>query len=93
MAHEPIWAGSSSFASGNTPWGFYDAESEFTSSADKFSDWAAKRLGYPIMAIELQSGSFYACFEEAVTEYSAQVNQFNIKDNLLRIILIVLHVQ
>ena len=35
------------------------------------------------MAIELQSGSFYACFEEAVTEYSAQVNQFNIKDNLL----------
>ena len=83
MAHEPIWAGSSSFASGNTPWGFYDAESEFTSSADKFSDWAAKRLGYPIMAIELQSGSFYACFEEAVTEYSAQVNQFNIKDNLL----------
>ena len=83
MAHEPIWAGSSSFSSGNTPWGFYDAESEFTSSADKFSDWAAKRLGYPIMAIELQSGSFYACFEEAVTEYSAQVNQFNIKDNLL----------
>ena len=83
MAQEPIWAGSSSFASGNTPWGFYDAESEFTSSADKFSDWAAKRLGYPIMAIELQSGSFYACFEEAVTEYSAQVNQFNIKDNLL----------
>ena len=83
MAQEPIWAGSSSFASGNTPWGFYDAESEFTSSADKFADWAARRLGYPIMAIELQSGSFYACFEESVTEYSAQVNQFNIKDNLL----------
>ena len=25
---------------------------------------------------------FYACFEEAVTEYSAQVNQFSIKQNL-----------
>ena len=83
MAQEPIWAGSSSFASGNTPWGFYDSDNEFTSSADKFADWAARRLGYPIMAIELQSGSFYACFEESVTEYSAQVNQFNIKDNLL----------
>ncbi len=83
MAQEPIWAGSSSFASGNTPWGFYDSDNEFTSSADKFADWSARRLGYPIMAIELQSGSFYACFEEAVTEYSAQVNQFNIKDNLL----------
>ena len=83
MAQEPIWAGSSSFASGNTPWGFYDSDNEFTSSADKFANWSARRLGYPIMAIELQSGSFYACFEEAVTEYSAQVNQFNIKDNLL----------
>ena len=83
MAQEPIWAGSSSFQSGNTPWGFYDTDNEFTSSADKFADWSARRLGYPIMAIELQSGSFYACFEESITEYSAQVNQFNIKDNLL----------
>ena len=83
MAQEPIWAGSSSFQSGATPWGFYDTDNEFTSSADKFADWSARRLGYPIMAIELQSGSFYACFEESITEYSAQVNQFNIKDNLL----------
>lgn len=25
---------------------------------------------------------FYTCFEEAVTEYSAQINQFSIKQNL-----------
>ena len=85
MAQEPIWAGSSSFSSGDTPWGLYDSDNEFTSSADKFADWSARRLGYPIMSVELQSGSFYACFEEAVTEYSAQVNQFNIKDNLLHL--------
>ena len=85
MAQEVIWAGSSSFSSGDTPWGLYDTDNEFTSSADKFADWSARRLGYPIMSIELQSGSFYACFEEAVTEYSAQVNQFNIKDNLLHL--------
>ena len=78
-----LWAGSSSFSSGDTPWGLYDTDTEFTSSADKFAGWAARRLGYPITAIELTSGSFYACFEESVTEYSAQVNQFNIKDNLL----------
>ena len=89
MAQEVIWAGSSSFASGQTPYGFYDSDTEFsgsgTNSVDRFSDWAARRLGYPIMAVELQSGSFYACYEEAVTEYSAQVNQFNIKDNLLHL--------
>jgi hypothetical protein len=33
----------------------------------------------------MQSGSFYACFEEATTEYSAQVNQFNIRDNMLHL--------
>ena len=87
MAQEPIWAGSSSFASGQTPYGFYDSDTEFSGSSnhsvDKFADWAARRLGYPIMSVELQSGSFYACYEESISEYSAQVNQFNIKDNLL----------
>ena len=84
---EAIWAGSSSFSAGNTPYGFYDSDTEFSGSGnhsvDKFSDWAARRLGYPIIDIEMPSGSFYACYEEAITEYSAQVNQFNIKDNLL----------
>ena len=80
-----IWQGSSTFSSGQTPYGFYDADSEFTSSADKFADWSGRRLGYPIVDVELQSGSFYACFEEAVSEYSAQVNQFNIRDNLLHL--------
>jgi len=85
MAQEPIWAGSSSFSEGDTPWGFYDTDADFTSSADKFADWCARRLGYPIMSVELQSGSFYACFEESVSEYSAQVNQFNIRENLLHL--------
>ena len=80
---EPIWPGSSSFSSGDTPWGFYDADNEFTASADKFANWAAKRLGYPIMSIEMQDVQFYTCFEESVSEYSSQVNQFNIRDNLL----------
>ena len=80
---EPIWPGSSSFSSGDTPWGFYDTDNEFTASADKFANWAAKRLGYPIMAIELQDTQFWTCFEESVTEYSSQVNQFNIRENLL----------
>jgi len=86
---EIIWQGSSSFASGQTPYGFYDSDTEFSGSSnnsvDKFADWAGKRLGHPIMSVELQSGSFYACYEEAITEYSAQVNQFNIKDNLLHL--------
>ena len=86
MAQEPIWPGSGSAVhpdSGSTPFGFYDSDSDFQSDAPKFATWCAKRLGYPITAIELQDTQFYACLEESITEYSAQVNQFNIKDNLL----------
>ena len=35
------------------------------------------------MSVELQDVQFYACLEESVSEYSSQINQFNIKDNLL----------
>ena len=84
---EAIWPGSSSFSPGQTPFGLYDSDTDFSgsgaSSVDRFANWAAKRLGYPIMAIELQDTQFYTCYEEAITEYSAQVNQFNIRENLL----------
>ncbi|OUW11953.1 MAG: hypothetical protein CBD26_00295 [Candidatus Pelagibacter sp. TMED166] len=89
MAQEAIWPGSSSFAVGETPYGFYDTDTDFSGSSvhsvDRFADWAARRLGFPIMSVELQEGQFYACYEESITEYSAQVNQFNIKDNLLHL--------
>ena len=83
MAQEPTWPGSGSAVSGNTPFGFYDTDSEFQSEAPKFATWCAQRLGYPLMNVELQDIQFYACLEESVSEYSAQINQFNIKDNLL----------
>ena len=80
---EAIWPGSGSAVSGNTPFGLYDADSTFQSDSPKFAKWCAQRLGYPIMAIELQDIQFYACFEESISEYSSQVNQFNIRENLL----------
>ena len=89
MPQTAIWPGSSSFSASQTPFGIYDNDTQFSgtgiNSVDRFSDWCAKRLGYPIMDVEMQSGSFYAVYEEAVTEYSAQVNQFNIKDNLFNL--------
>lgn len=82
----PIWPGSSSFTTGSTPFGFYDNDPTFQVDADNVADWCAKRLGYPLVDIELQAENFYACFEEAISEYSNQVNQFNIQQNLLSLI-------
>jgi hypothetical protein len=80
---EAIWPGSGSAVSGNTPFALYDNDTTFQSDAPKFANWSAKRLGYPIMTIEIQDSQFYACFEESISEYSSQVNQFNIRENLL----------
>jgi hypothetical protein len=85
MVTIPIWPGSSSFTSGDTPFGFYDTDPEFSEDADKVSNWCARRLGYPLVDVELQDINFYACFEEAVSEYSNQVNQFNIIQNMLNL--------
>jgi len=81
----PIWPGSSSFFPGDTPFGLYDKDKSFAIDTDKITDWCAKRLGYPLTDIELQDVNFYACFEEAVTEYGAQVNTYNIRDNMLNL--------
>jgi len=82
MAQTSIWPGSGSAVSESTPFGTFDNQSTFQTDAPKFATWAARRLGYPIMDVELQDTSFYACFEEASLEYSSQVNQYNIIDNL-----------
>lgn len=79
----PIWPGSSSFSPGDTPFGFFDTDVSFSGSADKVASWCATRLGYPLSDVELQDIHFYACFEEAVLEYSNQLNQFAIRDNML----------
>ena len=73
MANISIWDGSSTFSVGQTPFGFYDTDAAFTTDADKVAKFCAQRLGFPLMDVELQSGSFYACFEEAVTVYGNEV--------------------
>ncbi len=83
MSQARIWTGSAVFITGSsTPFGIYDSDSEFRVEAPKVASWCAKRLGYPIIDIELEGENFFAVFEEAVSEYSAQVNQFNIRNNL-----------
>lgn len=79
----PIWPGSSSFTVGDTPYGFFDADTTFQLHADKFAKSAAQHVGYPITDVELQDINFYTALESAVIEYSNQINQVNIVNNLM----------
>ena len=83
MANNPIWTGTSTFTTGSTPFGFYDTDVVFQQEADKVARFCAQRLGYPLVDVELQSGSFYTAFEEAVTTYGNELYAFKIRDNQL----------
>lgn len=83
MANIPIYPGSSSFSAGDTPFGFYDNDIAFSTDADRFATFAARRLGYPIVDVELQDKNFYAAFEEAVTIYGNEVYAYKVRQDYL----------
>ena len=85
MANVTIWNGSATFNSGDTPFGFYDADSSFQTDAVKVAKFVGTRLGYPLMDVELQQEQMFACFEEAVTTYGNEVFQYKIRENYLNL--------
>jgi len=67
-------------ASGSTPYGIYDNDNTFQADSLTVTKWTARRLGHPVLQLEIYSGSIYACFEEAVSEYSTHINNYNMKN-------------
>jgi hypothetical protein len=66
-----------------TPFGFYDSDLEFQTEAPQVASFVARRLGYPVVDVELTHRQLYTCLEEAITTYSNQVNQFNAREHML----------
>ena len=86
MAQTPIiWSGTSTFYPGQTPFGFYDYDTNFQVDADKVAQFCASRLGYPTVDVEMGSGSLYACFEEAVTTYGNELYLYQIRNNFINL--------
>jgi len=87
------WPGSGSAVNtASVPFGYYldeqncsVSETTFENDCSSSAMWAAKRLGYPIVDIEMIDANFYACFEEAVLEYNRVINEFNIVNNLVNV--------
>ena len=74
----------SSFAIGQTPYGTYDADSTFQDDIVSVTKWCAQRLGFPVLQLEIPSGSIYACFEESVNEYSQHINNYKQHNRFLQ---------
>jgi hypothetical protein len=86
MANPQIYDGSPIAISGNTPFGLYDSDPQFQANGPKVANFVARKLGYPVMDVELDDLNIYACFEEAVSTYSELLYQLSIKDNYLSLI-------
>jgi hypothetical protein len=70
---------------GLTPFGFYDTDVQFQQEAPDVATFVARRLGFPVVDVELTHKQIYACLEEAITTYSNQVNQFNAREHMLSV--------
>ena len=69
----PIYDGCPIWNENAVPFGFYNAQSDFQTDAVKVAKFVTSRLGYPLVDIELQSGSIFTAFEEAVTTYGNEL--------------------
>lgn len=66
-----------------TPFGVYDAESDFQSDADSMVTFVKRKMGDDVLSVELTRRQIFANFEEAVLEYSSIVNQYQAKSQLV----------
>ena len=85
MANPIIYDGSPGPISGSTPFGYYDNDSEFQIDGPRVANYCARKLGYPVLDVELDDLNIYACFEEAVSIYAEELYQLKLKDNYLTI--------
>jgi hypothetical protein len=67
-------------SSAPTPYGIYDSDNSFISESVNVAKYVSRKLGHPVMQLEFHSGSIWACFEEAVSEYSQQIHHYNTKN-------------
>ncbi len=63
-----------------TPYGIYDADSAFVSESVDVAKYVSRKLGHPVMQLEFNSSSIWACFEEATSDYSQYINNYNVKN-------------
>lgn len=83
MANPRIYDGTPGPISGSTNFHFYDNDLVFQADGPKVANYVARKLGYPIMDVELQDENIYTCFEEAISVYAEELYQSKIKDNYL----------
>jgi|TARA_B100000035_G_scaffold157460_1_gene134170 hypothetical protein len=79
----PIYDGNPLWNPNATAFGFYNNDVEFQVDCVKVAKFVTTRLGYPLMDVELQTGSIFTAFEEAITTYGNELYAYLIREEVL----------
>ena len=66
-----------------TPFGAFDADSEFKTEADQMVVFVKRKMGDDVLSVELTKKQIFANMEEASLEYSSILNQYQAKSQLV----------
>ena len=69
-----------------TPFGTFDADTQFATDADGVVKLVHTKLGGNILQVELTNKDVYACMEQAALEYSGIINSYQAKSALADLI-------
>jgi hypothetical protein len=69
-----------------TPFGVFDADTQFSTDADGMIRFVNSKLGGSILQVELTNRDVYSCMEQAALEYSGIINSYQARSTLADII-------
>ena len=69
-----------------TPFGFFDADSQFQVEADAMVNFVKRKLGDDVLSVELTKKEIWACFEEACCEYARKIHEMRIQSELANVL-------
>ena len=69
-----------------TPFGFFDADSQFQLEADGMVTFVKRKLGDDVLSVELTRKEIWACFEESCCEYARKVHEMKIQSELANVL-------
>ena len=81
-----IWPGSGSspgLASSAAPFGLFEDDDDYIEDGPKVAKYVAHSLGYPVMDVELTDQMIYTQFEQAITEFSSMVHEFQMREQMM----------
>lgn len=83
MEYTTTWQDPKQYITGSTSFGTYQSQDKYKEDAIKVARFTARKLGYPIVNIEITPQQVFNCFQEAINQYQTTLQESVITTNLI----------